>query len=112
MKLAHISRLFRAPGSEGLSNHWFFIFMYFRIFAVRAATHYHTGSWHKLIQEKEMFYPLIILCLQHHLVKPYQVCSNYAPGGQKWPCLGGHMFYLKIHEEKSGFYIFVNIIHV
>ena len=60
MKLAQISRLFRAPGSEGLSNHWSFIFMYFRIFAVRAATHYHTGSWQKLIQEKE--------CLSSHYI--------------------------------------------
>ena len=25
----------------------------------------------------------LILCMKHHLVNLYQVCSNYAPGGQK-----------------------------
>ena len=48
---------------------------------------------------------VLILCLLHHLVNLYQVCSNYDPGGQKWPRHGGHMFYLDLYKQKLVFYI-------
>ena len=36
----------------------------------------------------------LILCLKHHLVNLYQVCSNYASGSQKWPAADDTCFYL------------------
>ena len=36
----------------------------------------------------------LILCFQHHLMNFYQVCSNYASIGQKWPRSGCHMYHV------------------
>ena len=45
----------------------------------------------------------LIFGMKHHLVDIYQVCSDYAPWGQKWACPGGHMLDLYRDYMKKSF---------
>ena len=42
--------------------------------------------------------PLGPKSLDIYLLNLYQVCSNYAPGDQKWPRPRGHLLYLDLYE--------------
>ena len=42
----------------------------------------------------------LILCMKHHLVNLYQVCSSYAPGGQKI----SYVLLIDLYREKMRFY--------
>ena len=43
---------------------------------------FNIGLYRENILSKSTRPRALILCLLHHLVNLYQVCSNYAPGGQ------------------------------
>ena len=45
---------------------------------------------------------VMILCIQHHLVDLYQLCSNYAPWANNGSPRGwGHIFYIGLYNEKN-----------
>ena len=61
---------------------------------------------HRLIKEKhekilsETTRPrAFIFSVKHHLVDLYQVCSNYAPGANKWAGRRGRMFCIDLYRE-------------
>ena len=44
------------------------------------------GPWSETTRPRAL-----LLCLLHHLVNLYQVCSNYDYGDQIWPCLTSYI---------------------